>query len=238
MLGHWTNWMPLVRRSLPSANWKLSSHHWRFQLTSRLRVVSFINCFVLCNNQYPTNFYEPLIHSTIEKLHLPQRSNEAEKEEVEEVPKHLLFLQFRGKVTEEYVRALNKLNAPCKVILTLRKLKTVMPSLKVAVDKSFKSRVVYKLLCSRCQACYVGQTDQHLVKRFKQHCQPSQPFGKHIRLCGVSPVFDDKKDVSVLHITTRSIPFLEALEAFWIREICPTINTKDEYKRRELTIKL
>ena len=189
---------------------------------------------MLRNNQYPTNFYEPLIHSTIEKLLQPQRRNEAEKEEVEEVPKHLLFLQYRGKVTEEYVQALNKLNAPCKVILTLRKLKTVMPSLKVAVDKSFKSRVVYKLLCPRCQACYVGQEEeeeeeenQHLVKRFKQHCQPSQPFGKHIRLCGVSPVFDDKKDVSVLHITTRSIPFLEALEAFWIREICPTINTKD-----------
>ena len=141
-------------------------------------------------------------------------------------------------VTEEYVQALNKLNAPCKVILTLRKLKTVMPSLNVAVDKSFKSRVVYKLLCPRCQACYVGQTDQHLVKRFKQHCQPSQPFGKHIRQCRVSPVFDDKKDVSVLHVTTRSIPFLEALEAFWIREICPSINTKDEYRRREFTIKL
>ena len=87
------------------------------------------------------------------------------------------------------------------------------------MDKSFKSRVMYKLLCQHCQACYVGQTDQHLVKRFKQHFQPSQLFGKHIRLCGASPMFEDKKDVSVLHITTRSIPFLEALEAFWIQEI-------------------
>ena len=147
-------------------------------------------------------------------------------------------MEYRGKVTEEYLRALKKLNAPCKPILTLRKLKTVLPSLKVTVDKMFKSRVVYKLLCSRCQACYVGQTDQHLVKRFKQHCQPSQPFGKHIRLCGVSPVFDDKKDVSILHITTRSTSYLEALEAFWIREIRPAINTRVKHRRRELTIKL
>ena len=193
---------------------------------------------VLRNNQYPTNFYEPLIHSTIEKLHLPHRSNEAEIEEVEEVPKHLLFLQYRGKVTEDYVRALDKLNAPCKLILTLRKLKTVLPSLKVPVEKSLQSRVVYKLMCPRCQACYVGQTDRHVLKRFKEHCQPSQPFGKHIRLCGASPVFTDKKDVNILHTTTRSIPYLETLEALWIRETKPIINTKDEFRSRELTIKL
>ena len=147
---------------------------------------------MLRNNQYPTNFDEPLIHSTIEKLQPPRRNNDAEEDEFGEVPKHSLFLQYRGKVTEEYVRALYELNTPCKVILTLRKLKTVLPSLRAPVDKSFKSRVVYKLLCPRCQACYVGQTDQYLLKRFKQHCQPSQTFG---RLCGASPVFDEKKDI-------------------------------------------
>ena len=67
--------------------------------------------------------------------------------------------------------------SPDKVILTLRKLKTVLSSLKVPVDKSSESRVVYKWLCSRCQACYVGQTDQHLLKRFKQHCQPPNRSG-------------------------------------------------------------
>ena len=192
---------------------------------------------VLRNNQYPANFYEPLIKSSIEKLYLPRTENEAEEEEGEK-SEHLLFLQYRGKVTEDYVQALRKLKAPCKPILTLRKLKTVLPSLKVQVEKRFQSRIVYKLLCPRCQACYVGQTDRHLLKRFKEHCQPSQPFGKHIRLCGTSPVFEDKTYVSVIHSTNRCIPFLETLEALWIREIRPTINTKDEFRKRELTIKL
>ena len=173
----------------------------------------------LCNNQYPTNFYEPLIHSTIEKLHLPHRTNEAEIEEVEEVLKHVLFLQYRGKVTEDYVWALDKLNAACKLILTLRKLKTVLHSLKVPVEKSLQSRIVYELMCPSCQACYVGQTDRHVLKRFKEHCQPSQPFTKHIILCGASPVFTDKKYGNILHTTTRNIPYLEALEALWNREI-------------------
>ena len=172
------------------------------------------------------------------KLYLPRTEIEAEEEVEEEKSKHFLFLQYRGKVTEDYVRALHKLNAPCKPILTLRKLKTVVPSLKVQVDKRLQSRIVYKLLCPRCQACYVGQTDRHLLKRFKEHCQPSQPFGKHIRLCGASPIFEDKTDVSVVHVTNRSIPYLEALEALYIREIRPVINTKDEFRKRELTIKL
>ena len=106
---------------------------------------------MLRDNQYPTNFYEPLIHSMIEKFHLPQRSDETEEEEVEEVPKHLLFLQYRGKVTEEYVRALNKLNAPCKVILTHCKLKTVLPSQKSS-GKTGVRRHLYapKGMCGMC----------------------------------------------------------------------------------------
>ena len=46
---------------------------------------------------------------------------------------------------------------------------------------------------------------------------------------GIPPVLGDKKDVSILYITTISIPYLEALDAFLIREICLIINKKDEY---------
>ena len=44
--------------------------------------------------------------------------------------------------------------------------------------------------------------------------------------------------VWVLQSTNRSVVFLEALEALWQHKVKPTINTKDEYKRQELTIKL
>ena len=36
--------------------------------------------------------------------------------------------------------------------------------------------------------------------------------------------------------THRSVEFLETLEALYIREIGPTLNTKDEYRSRELSI--
>ena len=104
--------------------------------------------------------------------------------------KFKLFLQYRGKVTDDYIRALRHLKAPCDPVMTLRKLKTIMPSLKAVVDKALRSRVVYHISCSRCNACYVGQTDRHIITRFKEHKRPSQPYGKHIQLCGVDPSFD------------------------------------------------
>ena len=55
----------------------------------------------------------------------------------------------------------------CKIIFTTKKLKMDLPSLKPPVEKCFKSRAVYKICCSRCQSCYVGQTIRHLITRLK-----------------------------------------------------------------------
>ena len=116
-------------------------------------------------------------------------------------------------------------------------MKTVLPSLKADVEKALRSRVVYQITCSRCLACYVGQTDRHVSVRFREHMRPSQPIGKHLRECDVKISFDNKDAVQIIQSTAKSIPFLEALEALWQRDIKPLINTRDEYKRRQLTIK-
>ena len=113
---------------------------------------------ILDNNQYPTNFYEPIISDTINRILTQQESENSTTEgnQEEEAPIHLVFLQYRGKPCEDYVQSLRRLGAPCKVILTLQKLKTVLPSLKTDAEKRLRSRVVYNLSCSRCQALYVG----------------------------------------------------------------------------------
>ena len=46
------------------------------------------------------------------------------------------------------------------------------------------------------------------------------------------------EDFEILPSSSRSQDFLMTLEALWIRELDPQINTKDEYKTKELTIKL
>ena len=192
---------------------------------------------ILHDNQYPSDFYEPLIRAAMHELYNPPEISEVQSEE-DEGPKQLVFLQYWGKVTDKYVRTLNIIKAPCKTILTLPKLVRLSYQLLRYKSQLFQSPIAYKLLCPLCQACYVGQTNRHLLVQYKDYCQPSKPFCKHIGLCAVSPSFDDKNDVSILQPITRILAFLETLEALWQREIYPSINTKDEYRIREVTIKL
>ena len=98
-------------------------------------------------------------------------------------------------------------------------------------------RIVYQITCSRCDACYVGQTDRHIHTRFKEHLQPSKPVGQHFNLCGASSDFFSEDVCAVIQSTHRSILYLETLEAIWQRKIKPKINTRDEFRKRELTIK-
>ena len=70
-----------------------------------------------------------------------------------EKDKFVLFVPYRGKCTEDYAQSLHKINAPCRIVMTLRKLKTVLPSLKNPVEKMMKSSIVYNINCPRCQSC-------------------------------------------------------------------------------------
>ena len=57
----------------------------------------------------------------------------------------------------------------------------------------------------------------------------------HLSQCGSTLT---ETDVEIIQSTSRGEGFLLTLEALHIRERQPSINTKDEYRSRELTIKL
>ena len=152
-------------------------------------------------------------------------------QETEETRK--ILIQYRGKATDKFEESLKRIKAPVTVITTIKKLKTCLPSLKVPVDKLLQSKVVYKVSCSRCEACYVGQTARHLITRTKEHLRTG-PVAIHNSTCGGISM----DNVSVLTKTNRSVYHLMTLEALFIKEIKPNLNTKDEYRSRSLTIKL
>ena len=54
------------------------------------------------------------------------------------------FVQYRhrGKNSEHFAKALHRLNAPCTVVMTLRKLKTLLASLKPTVPFVLRSGIV------------------------------------------------------------------------------------------------
>ena len=136
-------------------------------------------------NQYPPTFYEPIIKQTLDRI-----SNEPENKVADtstqsqaKYDKKPLIIQYRGKCTEDYARALHKIEAPCTIIMTLRKLKTVLSSLKAPVKKMLRSGVVYKLSCPRCSACYVGQTSRHMQSRFREHVKNQGPMEIYLTQC-------------------------------------------------------
>ena len=206
---------------------------------------------VLERNQYPPSFYNPIIDETITSIvQLPTSKPSGEQSPVmaeesaeptttaasvpKSVPKRMIFVQYRGKCSEDYARALHKCEAPCKIVMTLRKLKTTMPSLKPQVDRELRSGTVYRIQCPSCQACYVGQTRRHILTRYKEYTRPSAPVRQHFDTCGVSLSFDH---MEVLKYSSRGEAHLLTMEALFIEELKPTINTRDEYRSRTLTIR-
>ena len=57
----------------------------------------------------------------------------------------------------------------------------------------------------------------------------------HLELCGAT-LLDD--NVEILQASARGEGYLLTLEALYIKEVKPTINTKEEWKSRELKIML
>ena len=85
---------------------------------------------ILEKNQYPPLFYDPIIEKTISKLLMTEPEEQKQRKEKKEfIEKRIIFIQYRGKLSEEYERSLKRCHAPCNVIMTLRKMKTVLPSL-------------------------------------------------------------------------------------------------------------
>ena len=224
---------------------------------------------LLIMNQYPPSFFEPIINTTLTKIIESTMELTGDEDDVSEfgsdvmrgdddsknddedvagspmiVPVHniedkhkfRLFVQYRGKCSDQYARALHNIQAPCRVIMTLRKLKTVLPSLKPPVEWSLRSDVIYQITCPRCKVRYVGQTDRHLLYRFKEHRDRPQPVKQHFSSCNIRV---REEDIVVIGSSNKSVSYLRALEALYIRELQPFINSQcknDDYNSRKLRI--
>ena len=214
---------------------------------------------ILKKNQYPLTFIEPIINSTISSLisgsddvcdsfsssnssccsstsnHINiSLDTNACLYQIDEKDKFRLFLNYRGKLTDKLALSLRKLNAPCKVIMTLSKTRHTLPSLKPVVPKMLQNNVVYKINCPRCNSSYVGQTVRHLQQRFKEHVGNKGPLRSHFETCAITPTEDN---ISIIGRTSRGDGRLLTLEALFIKELTPVLNTKDEYRSRTLTLK-
>ena len=98
---------------------------------------------ILENNQFPAHFYNPKLRNAIDNIVKQDSIEKADAEnetEEEEEEKKMIFVQYRGMVTEKFEKSLKRLNVPCKVINTIKKLNSVMPSLNLLSKNSLKAR--------------------------------------------------------------------------------------------------
>ena len=181
---------------------------------------------ILEDNQYPSEFYLPIIHETLTKI----RDNKPIEKPCfrEDVTgKRLFYIQYRGPETSKYIESLIKCGAPIMPILTTRKLKTCLPSLKPSIENTLKSNVIYKITCPRCSSSYAGLTTRHVITRVKEHFEKNGIMRKHIDICGVK--IDPHDCFEILDQTNRGLVHFSIFEALYIRDIKPVLNTKDEY---------
>ena len=183
-------------------------------------------------NQYPPAFYEPIIKQALDTIIGASTgpspdSQLAENQRSEKLP---IMVQYRGKCTENYARAQNK--CPMCSPYDAPQTQNCPPLVKTSSRENDPKR---SCVCPCCTACYVGETGRHMQSRFKEHVSRAGPMRNHLMQCNAALT---ENDVDILQQTSRGEGFLLTLEALYIRERKPTINTKDEYHSRELTIKL
>ena len=144
----------------------------------------------------------------------------------------LLLIQYHGKISDVLSRRVRSICPQINVVFITRKLKTFMPSLKGKIPDELKSRVIYEITCPGCKACYVGMTSRHLCTRLEEHRKESAPLAQHLKSCGVSD-FSAKIIDSCFKVVK-----LATLESLYIEKKKPSINTREEYRQRPLSIKL
>ena len=134
---------------------------------------------------------------------------------------NFFFVSYRGKPTEKLAKKFKRLDASCKVIMTTRKSKTCLSSLKPVVPRVLLINVVYKLTCPGCRASYVGQTVRHVQQRVRDHLGNKGTMKIHFRQCSALDNSFSVNENDILFILDKANNFhkLLTLEALYIQEL-------------------
>ena len=203
---------------------------------------------ILTNNQYPKNWVEWQFGKVIEKVHykrshpkdgLDERGKKLvpmTENDTEARMKRLVFLQYGGIETERLAEKLVDIGCVMRPVFTLRKMKTVTPTLKPRTELFNQSNLIYHYECASCKEAYIGYTTRHLGVRVEEHhTRKSTAIYRHHQICAGT---FDKNGFTILHKSNKSRVFLEAVEALFIHYKKPKINDKDEFRSRQLRLKL
>ena len=144
------------------------------------------NCWT--KNQYPEEWSSKIVNQTLEKIisggkdQLRTKPKEHKKSKTKSIEKPTIFLQYRGKLTQNFARKLKKL-CEFQVVFKTRKLRSCLPTLKSTFDRDLKSQVVYEIKCNGCGSIYVGQTSRHVTTRITEHQKKDSQVSQYLVEC-------------------------------------------------------
>lgn len=134
---------------------------------------------ILCINSYPLKLVEKVINDRIVEINGNKDYNKPVFDH-----KRILLLPY----SEELLKKLNVIFKPLdlKIVSTLsNKLGKYFPSSKDRIENSQCSGVVYKIPCSGCDKCYIGQTGRKVEVRLKEH-KASEKNGHKDNVCALA----------------------------------------------------
>ena len=192
----------------------------------------------MLGKQYPEEWSSKIVNQTLEKIisggkdQLRTTPKEHQKSKTKSNDKPTIFLQYRGNLTQNFASKLKKL-CELQVVFTTRKLRSCLPTLKSSFDRDLKSHVVYEIKCNGCGSIYVGQTSRHVTTRITEHQKKDSQVGQHLIECRGATNDIEWRILDAC----RSVEKLMIIEAIYISKLKPALNTRDEYRGRELTLK-
>ena len=125
----------------------------------------------------------------------------------------MMRVEYRGKVSEDFMRKLKKLLSGPSFYFCTAKLRSQVCQLKTHVPYVYKSKVVYKITCAACSGAYIGQTVRHFATRLKENGMKSDPVFKHFQ----ARIEELTADHARILDTVSDSKSLLALEAVYIR---------------------
>jgi hypothetical protein len=107
-------------------------------------------------------------------------------------------------------------------IVPTRTKKCEIKNCKVNSKLCYRSNVVYKIICTTCDAFYIGSTKRYMHTRVKEHLSiRTSTIFKHSLTCRAKWKFE-------IIASSTSVSDLRIKEAILINEMAPTLNVKED----------
>ena len=186
------------------------------------------------------------MNQTLEKIisggkdQLGTTPTEHQKSKTKSIDKPTIFLQYRGNLTQNFASKLRKL-CELQEVFTTRKLRSCLPTLRSSFDRDLKSHVEYEIKYNGCGSIYVEQTSRHLTTRITKHQKKDSQVGQYLVECRGATNDIEWKVLDAYRIVEK-LMIIEAIYIYiyiyiYISKLKPALNTRDEYRGSELTLK-